>query len=255
MPDIGFYHPIVIHFAIGLLAAGVLLRWLSLAPRPAFAGPAAALLILLAAGAILVAARSGEDAHDAVEAVPGIAGAVQAHQRWGERTRNIAVAAAALELLGLAIRDRASGRLIRFASAGVGLVAFLAVIETGKLGGELVYGHAGGVGIRSGEAEDVGRLLLAGLALEAELDEKNGRAEDAARLLELAARKFPADAAVQARAAQALLEDRNDPAAALEMLGRIAPPADDQHLRFRLGWLTADALDALGRQGEARAVL
>jgi uncharacterized membrane protein len=47
MPDIGPLHPIVVHFAIGLLVAGVALRWLSLTGRVRFAGPAAALLLLV----------------------------------------------------------------------------------------------------------------------------------------------------------------------------------------------------------------
>jgi len=142
-----------------------------------------------------------------------------------------------------------------FVSAGFGLLAFLCILQTGKLGGELVYGHAGGVGIRSGDPEDVARLLLAGLFRQAELDEKAGRAGDAASLLEIAAQRFPADPAVQVRAAEALLEDRNDPAGALEILGRLGPIPEEPRLRFRRGWLTADALDALGRQPEARAVL
>ena len=41
MPDIGFYHPIVIHFAIGLLAIGVLFRWMARTGHADFAGPAA----------------------------------------------------------------------------------------------------------------------------------------------------------------------------------------------------------------------
>src|SRR3989442_1248499 len=106
MPDIGFYHPILIHLAIGLLAAGVLFRWMSLTGRAAFAGPAATSLTLLATVAILVAAQSGEDAHVAVEAVPGAARAVRAHQQWGERTRNLALAVGALELLALALHGR-----------------------------------------------------------------------------------------------------------------------------------------------------
>jgi uncharacterized membrane protein len=255
MPDIGFYHPIVIHFAIGLLAVGVLFRWISLTGRAAFAGPAAASLILLATVATVVAAQSGEDAHVAVEAVPGAAGAVRAHQQWGERTRNLAVAVGGLELLALAFQRRTTARRILFASAGLGVVAVLSVLETGKLGGELVYAHAGGVGIRSGDPEDVARLLLAGLVAQADLDEKAGRAGDAASLLEIAAQRFPADPTVQVRAAEALLEDRHDPAGALQVLTRLDPTADDPRLRFRRGWLTADALDALGREAEARAVL
>src|SRR4029453_13970578 len=139
MPDIGFYHPIVIHFAIGLLAVGVLFRWMSLTGRTPFPGPAAGGLIPVRAVGTLVAAQSGEDAHVAVEAVPGAAGAVRAHQLWGERTRNLAVAVGGLELLALAVRGRATARReIPFASAGPGAVAVLSVLETGKLGGELV---------------------------------------------------------------------------------------------------------------------
>jgi uncharacterized membrane protein len=255
MPDLGFYHPIVIHFAIGLLTVGVVFRWLSLTGRAGFAGPAAAILLLLATVATVVAAQSGEDAHVAVEAVPGTAGAVRAHQQWGERTRNLAIVVAGLELLALALRGRVHARSILFASAGIGVVTVFSVLQTGMLGGELVYAHAGGVGIRSGDPEDVGRLLLAGLLEQAELDEKAGRAEDAANLLEMAAHRFPADPAVQVRAAEALLEDRHDPARALEILERLGPTPDEARLRFRRAWLTADALDALERHAEARVVL
>lgn len=253
-PDLGFYHPIVIHFAIGLLMGGVLLRGLSLTRRGAFAAPAAVTLILLATAATLVAAQSGEDAHVAVEAAPGIADAVRAHQEWGERTRNVALLVGGFELLTLTLRGRSLVRAMSFVSAGLGLLAFLCVLETGKLGGELVYAHAGGVGIRGGDPGDVARLLLAGLFWQADLDEKAGRAGDAASLLEIAAQRFPSDPAVQVRAAEARLEDRHDPAGALELLGRLGLISDER-LRFRRGWLTADALDALGRQPEARAVL
>ena len=254
MPDIGFYHPIVIHFAIGLLTGGVLLRGLSLIRRATFTGAAATTMILLATAAIVVAAQSGEDAHVAVEAAPGVATAVRDHQQWGERTRNVALVAAGLELLTLALRGRPIARTTSFVSAGVGALAFLSILETGKLGGELVYGHAGGVGIRSGDPDDVAQLFLAGLFRQAEADERAGRAEDAARLLEIAAERFPTDPAIQVRAAEALLEDRKDPQGAIEVLQRLGPIADER-LRFRHGWLTADALDALGRKPEARAVL
>jgi uncharacterized membrane protein len=255
MPDLGYLHPIVIHFAIGLLTGGILLRGLSLTRRGASAGPAAVTLILLATAATLVAAQSGEDAHVAVEAAPGVAAVVRAHQQWGERTRNVALLFGGLELLTLALRGRSIVRTLSFVSAGVGLLAFLCILQTGKRGGELVYGHAGGVGIRSGDPEDVARLFLAGLFRQAELDEKAGHGGDAASLLELAARRFPSDTAVQVRAAEALLEDRNDPAGALATLERLGPTSDEPRLRFRRGWLTADALDALGRQPEARAAL
>src|SRR3989454_8575746 len=255
MPDLGFYHPIVIHFAIGLITGGVLLRWLSLTRRGAFAGPAAVTLILLATAATLVAAQSGEDAHVAVEAAPGIAAVVRAHQQWGERTRNVVLLVGGLELLTLALRGRPIVRTMSFVSAGFGLLAFLCILQTGKLGGELVYGHAAGVGIRSGDPEDVARLFLAGLFRQAEVDEKAGRAGDAASLLKLAAQRFPSDTAVQVRAAEALLEDRNDPAGALAILERLGPTADGARLRLPRGRPPADAPGAPGRQPPAPAVL
>src|SRR5207244_12648979 len=129
MPDLGFYHPIVIHFAIGLLAGGVLLRGLSLTRRGAFAGPAAVTLILLATAATLVAAQSGEDAHVAVEAAPGIAAVVRAHQQWGERTRNVVLLVGGLELLTLALRGRSIVRTMSFVSAGFGLLAFVSILQ------------------------------------------------------------------------------------------------------------------------------
>jgi predicted Zn-dependent protease len=129
------------------------------------------------------------------------------------------------------------------------------VLETGKLGGELVYARAAGVGIRNGDPADVARLLLAGLVSQADVDEKAGRPDDAASLLEIAARRFPADPAVQLLAADAMLRDRNDPAGALAILERLGPVPAEPNLRFRRRWLTADALDALGRGPEARAEL
>jgi len=252
VPDLGYVHPIVIHFAIALLIVGVLFRCVSLTGRATFAGRAAPCLIVLTTVATVVAARSGEDAHVAVEALPGIGAALRAHALWGARTRNIALAMATLELLALVLQRRGDARALRLASAGVGVLAVLAVIRAGQLGGELVYAHAGGVGSRSGDPVDVGRLLLAGLYEQADLDEKAGRGAEAAGLLEIAARRFPGEAAVQVRAAQAVLEDRHDAAGALEILDRIGPIRDDGRLRFRAGWLAASALDALGRPAEAR---
>ena len=256
MPDIGFYHPIVIHFAIGLLAVGVLFRWISLTGRAAFAGPAAASVILLATVATVVAAQSGENAHVAVEAVPGAAGAVRAHQLWGERTRNLAVAIGGLELLALAFRGRTTARRILFASAGLGVVAVLSVLETGKLGGELVYAHAGGVGIRSGDPEDVARLLLAGLVAQAELDEKAGpprrRGEPARDGRADASRPIPRSRSGPPRRCSRI---GTTPRAPSRSSHGSAPLRTSHSCASAAAWLTADALDALGRRAEARVVL
>jgi len=128
-------------------------------------------------------------------------------------------------------------------------------VQTGKLGGDLVYAYAGGVGIRSGHPQDVGRLLLAGLYQQAQLDERAGRSEDAAALSEAAVRRFPTNVAVQVLAAESLLQERHDPQAALTLLRQSVVPKDERQLRFRHGWLTADALDALGQTDLALVTL
>ncbi len=255
MPDTGFYHPLVIHFAISLVLIGVLLRGISLTGRALFTGPAAATLILLGTVAVVAAAWSGEDAHVAVEAVPGIAATVQEHQAWGERTRNIVLGVAALEMLAIVLARWGRARPALLASGVLGLASVFCIVETGKLGGDLVYAHAGGVGIRSGDPADVGRLLLAGLYHQAQVDERAGRSDDAAALMEIAARRFPSDPAVQVLVAESLLVDRRDPAAALATLGKIAVPEEERRWRFRHGWLTADALETLGQADAARVAL
>src|SRR5574342_765540 len=47
MPNIAHFHPQIVHFAIALLLAGVVMRWISLTGKVAFAGPAATTALLL----------------------------------------------------------------------------------------------------------------------------------------------------------------------------------------------------------------
>jgi len=255
MPDIGFYHPLIVHFAIGLVMIGVLFRWISFSGRTLFTGPAAAALIFLGTAAAVAAAWSGNDAHIAVEDLPGITPAVRQHQMWGERTRNMLLAVALCEGFALILARRGRARPALLASGVLGLVGVFCLIQTGQRGGELVYAHAGGIGIRSGDPADVGRLFLAGLYHQAQLDEKAGRSAEAALLMEIAARHFPADEAVQVLAAESLLVDRHDPTAALAVLRKVTVPPEERRWRFRHGWLTAEALDALGQSDAAQAAL
>ena len=244
----------MVHFVIALAMVGVLFRWISFAGIAKFTGPAAAALLVLGSLAALVAARSGNDASIAVEAVPGSAALVREHGEWGMRTRNVLLIVSALELLALLGRGvwRRSALL---ASGVIGLAALGCIYEAGERGGELVYAHAGGVGIRSGDPGDVGHVLLAGLYHQAQLDERAGRADDAAALIELAARRFPSEPAVQVLVAESLLEHRHDAATALAVLRHVVPAAVEPQLRFRRDWLTADALEALGQTEAARTVL
>src|ERR1044072_3795952 len=106
MPNLGVYHPIIVHFAIALLILGVVFRWISLSGRAVFTGPAAATLILVGTAAAVLAVQSGTDAHGPVERIPGGRPAVQEHEEAGEWARNVFLVVALLEIAALVARRR-----------------------------------------------------------------------------------------------------------------------------------------------------
>ena len=251
----GALHPQVVHFAIALLIVGVLFRALSLLGRPAFISPAAATLLLLGTVAAFVAAYTGDAAHGPIEQMPGLRPAVEAHEVWGERTRNIFFVVLIIEVVALALRKSGMARYALTASTIVGVVGLGALYEAGEHGGDLVYRYAGGVGTRSGDPQDVGHLLRAGLYQQALADRAAGRAESAAALLDIAAQRFPADVEVQLARAESLLLDRHNTPAALQALQVIKPAEDNRAMRIRHAMLTADALEAAGQREGAMATL
>jgi uncharacterized membrane protein len=255
MPNIGVYHPQLVHFVIALGLLGILLRLISLAGRGAWLNPAAALLIVLSAAVSIPAARSGDDAHGPAERVPGAREAVQEHEHWGHRTRNILIVLAGVELLVLIWSRHAAGKVLRVVSAGVGLVAAFFIYEAGEHGGELVYSYAGGVGTRSGDPGDLENLLTAALYHKARLDRDSGRAADAARLTDELRRQRPEDPMVKFLVIESKIRDRNDPEGALADLAAMSFPVDDTRLAPRHGLLTAEAHAAAGRPAEARTIL
>lgn len=255
MPSLGQFHPPIVHFAVALLPVGLAFRWLFLTGRAAFADPAARALLLAGALASVLAVKSGTDAHGPVERVPGARQAVVDHEDWGKRARNVFLVVAVLELAAIGAARLGRARPVLIASGVVGLVGLVCIFEAGEHGGELVYSYAGGVGIREGKSEDVGRLLLAGLYHQAQQDRKDGRAEDAALLVDTAARRFPGDLEVQLLAAESRLVDRRDARGALERLEAVHVPAADRRLRIRHASLTADALVAAGQVEGAKALL
>jgi uncharacterized membrane protein len=250
-----YYHPQLVHFAIALLAVGVVLRLISLTGRPAFVAPAALTLLVLGTIAAALSVQSGVAAHGPVERIPGARSAVVEHEEWGIRTRNVFYGVIALEAVALALWRSPRRRLAHAASAVVGAVGLFFLYETAEHGGKLVYAYAGGPGIRSGDPADVERLLLAGLFNQAQVDRKAGRANEAAKLLALAGERHPNDIDVQLASAESLLLDRRDARAALDKLRALQPPHEDRSLRIRHGMLTADALEAAGQREGAAAVV
>jgi hypothetical protein len=138
-------------------------------------------------------------------------------------------------------------------------VAFLyggfLLFEAGEHGGELVYGYAGGVGIRSGDSTDVRHLLVAGLFHQMQADRKAGNAEGAARLADELQRRMPGDLTVAFIGIESRIKDRNDARGALDALATLQVPGDSPRYVLRKGLLTADAYAALGLKDSALAAL
>ncbi|MEO8448976.1 MAG: DUF2231 domain-containing protein [Gemmatimonadota bacterium] len=255
MPDIGTYHPQVVHFAIVLCIVGVVFRLISLTGRAAWTNSAALTLILVGTLMTVVAVQSGTDAHGPIERIPGAREAVQDHEDWGKRTRNIFLVVALLEIAAAVLAKRGIGKGLRIVSALAGLGGCAALYETGEHGGILVYSFAGGPGIRSGDTTDVTRLLISGLYQRGLADRAAGRLTDAARLFDELAARMPNDRYTQLLLAESTLKDRKDPATAMTQIRAIQADASDARMAIRKGMLLGEAYVAAGFPDSARAVL
>jgi uncharacterized membrane protein len=256
IPDIPQWHPQIVHFVVALGFVGIGLRVASFVLWKTWTRPAGAVLLILAAAASVAAVESGDDAHGPVERIPGTRDLVIHHEELGEKARNLFLAVAALEIIGLVLTSRPKALLgVHAASALVGLYAGLVLYETAEHGGEIVYNYGGGPGLRSGDTADVRRLLVAGLYNQARLDREAGRGEEAARLTDELARRVPGDRTVQLLAIESRIRDRREPMAALAELQAMAIPADTARIVIRHGLLVAEAFGAAGLKDSARIVL
>lgn len=256
MPNLGPFHPQIVHFVVALLLVGVALRWIAFTGKVPFAGPAATTLLLLGTVAAVLAVSSGTDAHDVVERIPGVGAAVREHEDWGHTTRTVFLVVAGLEVVALVLARRPAWRRWAFVLSGlVGLYGCYAVFETAEHGGELVYSFAGGPGLRTGDTTDIARLLTAGLYEQAMVDRARHQSAEAAALLDELARRSPGDTAVQLIHIESQLRDRQDAKGALAALAALHPAPDNPRLVVRVGMLTADTYVSLGQPDSAKAVL
>jgi uncharacterized membrane protein len=257
MPSLAAYHPHIVHFVIALLFVGVFLRLVSLTGRVPFTSPAATSLIVLGTLASVAAVASGDQAHVPVEQIPGVYEAVENHSTWGVWVRNVFIFVSLLELgaLGLAWRRHEYARYGTMAAAVVGLAGLIVLYQAADAGGDLVYSHAAGVGIRTGDPEDVNRLVIAGVFHQAMQDRQAGNALAADELVNAAARRFPNHVDLQLFIAEWQLEVRNDPAGAIARLDSLPLAQAAPRARTRAGLTRANALLAQGNLDGARAVL
>jgi uncharacterized membrane protein len=256
MPDIGAFHPQIVHFVIVLGVVGVLLRLVSFTPFLTWSREAAMPFLVAAAVAGFAATKSGDDAHSLPERIPGAREAVHEHEESGELARNILLGIALLEVGAFVLRKKEKvARGLLMVSGLAGLAAFWAIYEAGEHGGEVVYSYAGGVGTRSGEAGDVQNLLVAGLYHQARSAREAGRLDEAARLIEELARQRPDDDNVKFLLVESQLKDRKDAAGALAAVAALPGDPENPFFAMRRGLLMSDAYVALGHADSARMVL
>jgi uncharacterized membrane protein len=255
MPNLGYFHPQIVHFVIAGAGLGIFFRWLSLTGKFTWSNGAATALILIGTIAAWFAVTSGADAHGVAERIPGVARAVQLHEDAGHDVRNVLLFIALIEVAALVPALVKWRHLLLAASAIIGLGGAYELYEVGRLGGELVYSYAGGVGIRSGDSTDVNRLVLAAMYDRAQLDRAQKNAEGAARAFADLAAKYPADQSIQLLAVESLLQDKQDYPGALAALERLPAPADSDRTRTRYDLDRADALAGAGQKDSARAIL
>lgn len=253
----GAYHPQVVHFAVGLAFAGVGFRLLSLTGHLRFTSPAATTLVLLGTLACFAATQTGTAAHAPVERIPGVRPAVVEHEELGERARNLMVVVSLFELAALVLTrwQKPQAFAVTVAAAVAGLGGLVAIYEASEHGGQLVYNYAGGVGIRSGNPEDITQLFVTGAYQQALLDRQNGRRDEAMALVELAAARVPTNLELQLMAAEWTTDVKRDPAFALSRLDGLQIAQENTRLRVRAGLARASALMAQGNADGAKAVL
>jgi len=255
MPNIGYFHPEIVHFVIAGAGLGIFFRWVSLTGKLTWTNGAATALILIGAVAAWFAVQSGADAHGAVERIPGVARAVQLHEDAGHDARNVLLLIAAIEIVALVPVLAKWRRYILAASGLIGIAGAYEIYNVGHLGGAIVYEYAGGVGIRSGDSTDVNRMMLAAMYDRAQLYRTQKNADGAADAFAKLAAQFPADQSVQLLGVESLIQDRKDFTGALAALKRMPAPGDSDRTRTRYETDRADAFAGAGQTDSARAIL
>lgn len=145
-------HPAIVHFPIALILSGAVVAVVAVFVRrwhlPLFA---AGLLAVGAAGAVAATWSGGNDEESLGELTARADEVLEEHEEWGERTRNIAIVAAVLAIVGASLgRYPKAARGVGVAAALAAVAAAYAVAETGHYGGQLVYKHGAGVNTAAG---------------------------------------------------------------------------------------------------------
>lgn len=279
MPDIGSFHPQIVHFVVVGGVLGLPLYWLAFVRKLRPLRLTATILLVVTTASAWVAVESGQQAHELAERIPGVGAAVRKHEELGEDTRDLFSGVLLLELVALGLAWKAGGAertlmdvevgdvgaarasTMQFASMAMRVVvgitwafAALVLFEAAEHGGDVVFDYAGGVGMRTGgDSADVQHLLIAGLYNQSRFERRRGNHEDAARLVEEMRRQEPDDPAVRLLWAESLIQDKKDARAALAALDSI--PAEDPRTQVQVALSASSAYQLLGMTDSARVAL
>lgn len=148
-------HPAIVHFPIVLLLLGAPLAVVAVFVRKWHLPLLAAVVLALGCAGAVMAAWSGLKDAEMVGELSGNGDEIlDAHEEWGERTRNVAILAAVLAAAAAALsRKPKLGMPVGALAALAAIGAAYCVAETGHHGGRLVYKHGAGVNTAAGEAE------------------------------------------------------------------------------------------------------
>lgn len=147
-------HPALVHFPIALILLGTVVAMAAVFfSRWHLPWVAAGLLVAGSLGAVAATWTGGNDAELAGEVSPRVDQILEQHEEWGERTRNLALVAAALAVAAASTsRFRKTTLSLGIATALMALASSYAVAETGHYGGQLVYKHAVGINTAAGSS-------------------------------------------------------------------------------------------------------
>jgi uncharacterized membrane protein len=140
-------HPAIVHFPIVLIFLGTLISVLTVFTRRGALPQFAAVILILAAGSAQLAVSTGGDqADEVIQRMPNARPLIHDHAEWGERTRTVAVVAAVAAVVALAFyRVRGFRRVLALVTTIAAAAACYCAVETGQLGGAMVYHHGVGV--------------------------------------------------------------------------------------------------------------
>ncbi len=161
-------HPAIVHFPIVLLLLGAPLAIIAIFLRKWHLPWFVALVLMAGAlGAVAAAWTGGQDEEVLGELTANADTILEQHEEWGERTRNVAVLAAALALLAAAFTKIPTASIsIGVLVAVASLAAAVCVAQAGHYGGLLVYKHGAGINLAAGQNAPNGEAGNSGLSKE-----------------------------------------------------------------------------------------